>query len=362
VLKNTRRIVLLLFSVLSLCLQAESLPRGVYSLMWANHALKKGVPLSVELNYIDGITLYMQWKELEPQSGKYKWELIDNVVNKAEAAGKKVNIGVFSGHWAPDFVIKASRSYVNKKQQMHGGMKANKAKQQVRYPVTWEDPYLSNWKRLIKAIAERYKNSPAVQGLFCSGLGGQAIEMAFRIKPENYDDFRTQTGFSIAKMEQAWFGLIDFYEKVWPKAVIINLAMTMSDGGMKKSMELPLAVEKYALKKLPCRVAFITTYLNGKWFHTQDLNDPKCHAAPMVFHFKDIGQKCWTGGEMFWASSKPSFEKSVNGPMKKAVENAREWNMKWIQVYQDDICPFGTTNLMQGCIEDLKMAHKLLVQ
>ncbi|MDP0495461.1 MAG: beta-galactosidase [Verrucomicrobiota bacterium JB024] len=317
-------------------------PRGIYSLMWAPHALRQGVPPCFELDYIDGATLYMPWAEIEPEPGNIRWELIDNCLDVARREGKVVNLGFFGGHYAPQWVIDNCPTWTNPSQHMHAGMSANNAAAKVVYPLPWTDEYLDPWFTFIGKVAERYGDDSNVGYLMLSGPGGQAIEMGYRIKDEHFEDFREKSGYSARKIIDAWKRVIDFYAKCWThKPVCINIAMIPGDKGTKKTMQVPLAVEAYALEVFGDRALFINTYLNAIWFEKQDMKKPGDHAAPMVYHFRALSNYATTGGEMFWSSSEP--DESVNGPLGGALQVGDEWGMTFFHVYQSDIAPFGAT-------------------
>lgn len=333
-------------------LKSSNSIRGIYSFLWAANAEKGGVPLSVELPYVDGITLVSAWRDIEPDRELFKWELLDTVIAKAKRYGKIVNLGFFPGARSPDFVLKDAKETFEFSQRSHDGEPKKKS---IFSPLPWDETYCREWHRFIETVAKRYGRDPAIGFLQVCGPAPTAMEMTIRLEENDFDRYR-RSGYSVERYTDAWKKTIDHFARVWDqKPLAVTLGHVIADQGDGKSYRTAEEVSAYMIQKLGGRAMIKVAFLNGKWWHTQKDSDP---AKPIIDLIKILSASSWTGGEMFWKSSDKN--ESVNGPLSKALQNGVESQMKWFDVYQEDIADYGATKVNSSYADTIKKYHEIL--
>jgi hypothetical protein len=355
--KRIGLVLLFSLSCFAAPLQAQSLKakdiRGVYSFAWASHILKQGMPPSVDLDYVDGMTLCMQWRELNPEPNVYRWELIDPVLEQAAKAGKRLNLGIFAGMQSPRWVMDQLENPMRYQRKIHDGEVANNAPTVATFPLPWDQTYMRHWLDLNRKLAARYMNHPAVGYLQIHGIAGSAMEMSIRLDPSEYDNLR-QAGYSVARYTECWKKLVDDFAVIWPdKPLMLTLGTVPADHGDELVADTALAVEQYAYEKLGDRLLVKVAFLNGKWW-----NNNRGHAKPLIDLLKELGasSRC-VGGEMFWKLN-VTGQAAVAGDMDRALQNAADAHMQLVEVYQDDIAGYREKKVFEPFVPMLRKAHE----
>lgn len=327
--------------------------RGNFSFMWAPHVQTKGLPPCLELDYIDGVTLIMQWRNIEPRRGEYQWELIDTVLREAEKHGKIVNLGFFPGEKSPDYVLAEVKDwFVPSSQTTHGGEPGGKV---IHAPLPWDEAYNRLWLDFIRVVSARYGKHPNIGFLQICGPAPTAMEMSLRLPKDRFQSLRDQ-GYTAKRYTEQWKKTIDAFAEIWPdKPLAITLGPVISDSGEQQTAETALAVADYMQQRLGQRAMIKVAFLNGTWWKSQKEGD---HAKPIIDSIRALSAKTWTGGEMFW-SSRDKNEK-VNGPLRVALQNGLDAGMKWLDIYQQDIADYADKQIYAPYVEDLKYSHQQL--
>ncbi|HAI10645.1 MAG TPA: hypothetical protein DCM28_03005 [Phycisphaerales bacterium] len=331
--------------------------RGIYSFAWAIHIQKQGMPPAMALDYVDGMTLCMQWRELNPQPGVYRWELIDDVLADVAKHGKLLNLGIFAGIQSPQWVMDQLQEPFTFQRKRHGGEIANNAASEGVLPLPWDQTYTRLWLELNRQLAARYHDHPSIGYLQLHGIGGSAMEMSIRLKPSEYDRFR-QAGYSVARYTRCWENLVDQFAELWPrKPLMLTLGTVPADEGTALVPDTARDVQAYAYRKLGDRLLVKVAFLNGLWWQNQG---PKAHAKPLIDLLTALGQSGRsTGGEMFW-EIRAKGQAAVAGTMQQALKNALDAHMQMVEIYQSDIADYKDKRVYQPFVATLRSAHEQL--
>ncbi len=103
---------------------------------------------------VAGVLLSIRWRDLECDMNSYGWALIDDVLAKCEAAGKRMHLAVLTARNTPDWLECPRMSHYEKGE---------------RYwvPVPWSGRYLDACCRLAFALGARYDGR--IEMVYASG-------------------------------------------------------------------------------------------------------------------------------------------------------------------------------------------------
>ncbi len=117
--------------------------------------------------HVAGTQLSYSWTMLEPTSGEYRWDLIEQAMEPWAQAGKKCWIEVAtaskrdtaergSGRGAPLWIYEQ-------------GVPRIQAEGTAKYPVYWHPRYLELWAGFIRAFAKKFDGDPRIEFVSTGG-------------------------------------------------------------------------------------------------------------------------------------------------------------------------------------------------
>jgi hypothetical protein len=62
---------------------------------------------------LDGITVYIGWRRIEPKRGSFQFERIEHLIELARKKKKKINFAFLAGRWSPGWLKGLNVQYVN---------------------------------------------------------------------------------------------------------------------------------------------------------------------------------------------------------------------------------------------------------
>ena len=331
-MRNAKMILLVLLLnllVIGTCQGYAASPalRGIFEVVWGPKLYQTA---GLKFAYIDGITLYIAWNEVEPEEGQYRWEVIDEALKRAQAENKILNIGVFPNFRAPKFVFDAGvATFDHTKWAQHDGVRTV-----VKAPLPWDPVYIAKWKDIIKALAKRYDGENKLGYIALTGPNLQAVEMSINLQDEDDLSKFKAAGFSNETLIKAWKEVIDCYEQNFKTA---KSALIM--GLVQKDIFPAQEIARYAAQKLGNRFVVKIAFLNGKWFQTMKPKNPNYQLIELLKSYSGTHDM---GMEMFWKSA---FEGGKeNGPLDVAIQNGIKNRAKFVEIYRDDIEEDGKPN------------------
>ena len=124
-------------------------------------------------SFTQGVTIRVQWAEVQPTATTFNWTRLDQSVARAQAARRQLQFGVHPGASTPAWVYSAgavSFPMLWNKPFSHGNCTT------VPIPVPWDPIYVKHWTAFVWAFAKRYDHVAAVTGVKFAGLNAQSME------------------------------------------------------------------------------------------------------------------------------------------------------------------------------------------
>ena len=205
------------------------MPHGVFALGDPNRPIPRAI---FDNPHVDGIALRYFWNELEPAEGQFNWAPIDAEIAQAVEHRKLVSLGVTPGILTPDWVYRdgaAQFSFMWDKPW--GPPPCSK----VRIPVPWDPVYLSKWLAFVRAMGERYLQSPTLVSIKIEGIDAQTEELLLpHSRPgrgnagklvdcvPNDDVGEWQAiGYTAAKIKETWRAIARAYLEAFPTQALV---------------------------------------------------------------------------------------------------------------------------------------------
>ncbi len=171
----------------------------------------------------------IRWSDLEPSRGNYDFSIIDDALAHIKEVNPdykyiiRMNCGVWSPEWLKEevgFVFWDFRRDTD----------------DFRLPKFWETPFLNNYSRLMRTLAERYDDNPMVAGVQANGVmtfHGEVMwnrlgrpEVAVKNKENMY-----AAGFTPDKDIEAYKRMLRIHNNTWKKTrTIVALNPYKIDG------------------------------------------------------------------------------------------------------------------------------------
>jgi hypothetical protein len=109
--------------------------------------------------YLAGVVLTYNWAELEPEEGKFRWDLIDEPMSEWAKEGKRVilcfkavqkkGINPTQGCATPPWVFESGARHFQNDQTI--------------WPIYWDKIYLEKYEAFLKSAAARYDGNPTIE-------------------------------------------------------------------------------------------------------------------------------------------------------------------------------------------------------
>lgn len=162
---------------------------GIFQKLHAQH-YERQPTVNIESPYVAGVECMVNWADVEPQEGVYRWEAFDRIIGPWQRAGKKVIIGVrtvsksgktaTSASATPPWVFAAGAQKLTSPRGGGGRRRRGVAGEEmqrprrrarakgdddamVNWPVYWDPVYFAKYQQFIQAFARRYDGHPAVE-------------------------------------------------------------------------------------------------------------------------------------------------------------------------------------------------------
>ena len=148
---------------------------------------------------ITGVSIRTYWNKIEPERGRYNWELLDRVVARGREHNKQVKLFVLFGTGVPAWT---GARYIVGSAASQGDTAGTKI------PVPWDPTLIHEQQKFIRAFAERYRAEPHVSFLHIAGPSALWAELALP------DNLTQQEGYSNAAIFDAWKQVIDTWAEV----------------------------------------------------------------------------------------------------------------------------------------------------
>ena len=120
----------------------------------------------LDLNFIEGITLYIGHKIIEPKYQKIQTCLLNSFLERCRLKNKKVKIGILFGQWTPEWVYgkNVAKFCCNKKYRNYSpGIR------KLCFPQSWGPNYLEILGRFLEEFGRLYGGNPLIHSIQITG-------------------------------------------------------------------------------------------------------------------------------------------------------------------------------------------------
>jgi hypothetical protein len=172
---------------------------------------------------VNGLSVLLPWRELEPQEGKYEWSKLDSLLDQVKAKDKTLILRVStcgadqaSESDTPDWVFAAGAKSLAYKDE--GG-------KEHKMPIFWDTTYLPRWEQFIQELGKRYDKNTALHSVGITGGGVRGStdvvpEFSSPLNKERYEEtekkLTTDFGMSQRQLVEHWKFVGDIFPKAFP--------------------------------------------------------------------------------------------------------------------------------------------------
>jgi glycosyl hydrolase family 42 (putative beta-galactosidase) len=231
--------------------------RGLYAVMKRNDDAIP--PEALAAPYVAGITLQLEWNQLQPTPTGFDWDLLDGAIQRVTAAGKKLALRPLAGIGSPAWLYRPDKTGGVKKftftpeSDLYHPLDFGK---EVSLPYPWDKTLIERWTSFVQALGARYDGEPALTRVAVSGPIFQQAEMYL---PHSADVMTSwaAAGYSLNVIQAAWQKMLDVYAGVFhqtPFTLDLNpLPDPIDKAGATLNGLVPVAVGQYGLRRYPGR-------------------------------------------------------------------------------------------------------------
>ena len=201
-------------------------PLGLYAL---DDKLKNGTYPTLP-PFIQGVTVRLNWKDLQPAEDTYNWTVLDASIERAAALGIKVMLGIMAGEATPHWVYDAGA----KPFYMLWDLPFSHPNcSEVAIPIPWDEVFLEKHAQFVQALGERYDSNDHVSAVKLVGINGQTQELLLPNK--NVTDCHNGTvwdptdewlrvGYLPQKIKATWAKVLSLYQQAFATTTKVVMA------------------------------------------------------------------------------------------------------------------------------------------
>lgn len=313
---------------------------------------------SLKLPYINGMTAYYGWDQIEYKEGEFDFRGIDSLLSWAKKNNKILNLGFYGGCKSPEWIYKKNVDSISWKRKLRDDQaKMRKASmEELSTPVPWDKEYLTYWKRFISEVAKKYGKEASVGYISLTGATPKDLSTGTVIRQDSEWNKFLEKGYTHQIHVDAWKDLIEYYQKVLPDKVQVLAIGPLRPGS--DNVQLSEELVDYVIDKKYKNVKFLCVFLNNTWFETgaaaKDIRSllKKAQKSGHNFGYQMVQSAHRT-------RSKFEEENRVITDLRKSLDIGIRDGASWIEVWHDDIIDpefkkVGKVNSLYS--EDLKWA------
>lgn len=202
----------------------------------------------LDLDYISGLLVYVNWSSFEPAPGEYRWELFDVPLETARRKEKTASLALLVQACAPDWVMERSETFEFRHIHPAVGWKTS--------PVPWDERYKAALYSTVSRLGARYDGHSALQYVAVNGPSSLfGVETNFpvaEISPEN----ERKLAFSLDRFESSWKESVDRFSDAFPNTgVALGMHHDLSGIGTSQIENLKTcrAIRDYAIERISGR-------------------------------------------------------------------------------------------------------------
>ena len=135
----------------------------------------KSLTAAFKVPGVDGFLLNIGWDLIEPAMGQYQWETMDQWMNQAISAGKKITVSVGSGMHTPSWLFQPAPGGAGAKPlsfsiSRKGGLSNTCDPETIAAP--WDTAFLKQWDSMLTALSAHLKGAGTYDSVVLLRLTG----------------------------------------------------------------------------------------------------------------------------------------------------------------------------------------------
>lgn len=170
---------------------------------------------------VDGISIFLSWRDIEPKDGQYDWTAFDAVVREATSAGRKIAFGVRTGSVSPPWLADLGVPHAD-------FTMSRKRCRVVSLPLPWDDRYIDRYLRLMEALRDRLATLKALDRVAIVKISPISLTtLELRLPHNNQcsqaaDQQWASLGYRPSRLLAAWMRAAEGLDRLFPHSVIVQ--------------------------------------------------------------------------------------------------------------------------------------------
>lgn len=223
--------------------------KGIFCLYWGtamDQNYRARIDSVLSLEYIRGLSLYIPWRDFEPQNSNFKWDYLDIPLEEVLKHGKSVCFGLTVAAQSPEWLKDTARTFTF--------VHTHPAVGEQTAPVPWDSVYFTFLSRTIRAIGNRYDGNQNIYYITINGpstLYGVETNWPLKYNLMSEEDI-IDMDFSLQKFERAWKDHIDLFFDAFPNtrlALGLHHSLSIPSYTEEEKMQACKSIRDYAIAK-----------------------------------------------------------------------------------------------------------------
>jgi hypothetical protein len=169
---------------------------------------------ALNISFISGVDLQIDWRDIEPVQGKPDWSKLDALFAAAISSKKWVKLDIFPGFFSPEWALEGAKTdFFNIPYGPGSGAVA-------KLPMPWDRVYLGRWFTFLRQLGERYGRSPAFRMIAAAGPTSVSSEMTLPAYSPPAIQKWLSDGYTPAKYLDAWEETFHVYADTFPNQCV----------------------------------------------------------------------------------------------------------------------------------------------
>lgn len=298
----------------------SSPPNGIHVICLKTYKRANYAPIIegiLDLDYISGLLVYLDWADFEPEEGQRQWSFMDLPLRAAQARGKVVSFGLIVQASSPAWVKQRCATFTF--EHIHPSVGT------VTSPVPWDEAYTAALSATIRALGARYDGHPALHYMVINGPSSLAgVETNFpskQLAPEE----AAKLDYTHERFEAGWKASINLFTDVFKASRLslgLHRAISLGEGGHQAHMRVARAIRDYAIEREATR--------NGKRLIVRLLGLATEHPHGFAGPYRETGEA---------TTDYLALATEVRGRADIAFEAARIWRLSNVGGRQKPLPP-----------------------
>jgi Beta-galactosidase len=192
----------------------DTIPTGLAVVLHSGEKNYHSMNLQLLKNpFMSGVSVQINWRDIEPVQGKPDWSKLDELFAAAEASKKWVQLDIFPGFFSPAWALEGAKTDLFKIPYGPGHGTVTKL------PMPWDRVYLDRWFAFVKQLSERYGNSPAFRVIAAAGPTSVSSEMTLPQSREAVQKWLNNS-YTPGKYLDAWEETFRVYADSFPNQCV----------------------------------------------------------------------------------------------------------------------------------------------